>query len=169
MKGPLILTLLAALTAPAIAAHRGALVTKVGTEDQPVAGSFFKTSWTFLKFGEVQYDTDRFFDPAKPDTFTIPGGVSKVRLQCQVIFEHNPEGFRQAVIAKDGKLFDGFAAENKRAIGGTTTDMNITSPILPVKQGDTFQCSAWQMQGEDEPSLNVKGYGGVWFQIEVIE
>lgn len=169
MKKIIIFAILTALTSPAFAAHRGALVTRLGAENQPVAGSYFKTSWTMLNFKEVQYDTDKFFDPAKPDTFTIPSGVSKARLQCQVIFEHNPEGFRQAVIAKDGKLFDGFSAENKRAIGGTTTDLNITSPILPVKQGDTFQCSAWQMQGEDEPSLNVKGYGGVWFQIEVIE
>lgn len=168
MKRFIVLLALALVSDPAAAEFRGALVTKLRGEDQPVATSFYVSNYARTTFSKVEYDTDGFFDPEKPDTLTIPAGVERVKLQCQIIFEYNTAGHRQAVITKDNFFFPGFTAENKPAIAGTTTDLNISTPVLMVKAGDTFQCNAWQTQETpDAPAINIKGSNGVWFSIEV--
>lgn len=169
MMKPLIsfLTIAAALFSTSAQAElRGAFVHKGGDIDQITAGSFNNTILTPITFGKVEYDTHGFFDGT--DTFVIPVGVSMVRLQCQLVFESNARGFRQASIRKNGDMYPGYPSDNRPAVSGTNTDINIASPIIPVKAGDRFQCEAWHWISEDEPPLKIMGLAAVWFAIEVV-
>lgn len=148
------------------AEFRGAFVHKGGDSDQITAGSYKKTILTPVTFGTVEYDTHGFFDGT--DTFVIPVGVSMVRLQCQLVFEHNGRGFRQASIRKNGDMYPGYPSDNRPAVSGTNTDINVTSPIIPVKAGDRFQCEAWHSINEATPRLKIMGLDAVWFALEVI-
>jgi hypothetical protein len=163
------LALVAALcSTPATAGFRGAFVHKGPGEEQAVPGSFFKGVWERVKFGTVAYDTDHLWN-AERSEFVIPEGVHFVRLAGQIVFSHGTVGARQTLITKNGALFDGYAAQNSNATMGTTPDMNVVTAVLPVNAGDTFQLQAWQLQTEDDPTLNIYGNGGTWFSIEVVE
>lgn len=164
-------TIAALLCLVAVEAHaefRGAFVHKGPGEEQAVPGSFFKGVWEKVKFGTVAYDTDHLWN-AERSEFVIPEGVHFVRLAGQIVFSHGTVGARQTLITKNGALFDGYAAQNSNATMGTTPDMNVVTAVLPVKAGDTFQLQAWQVQTEDDPTLNIYGNGGTWFSIEVVE
>ena len=168
-------TIAALLCLVAVEAHaefRGAFVHKT-TQDQPqeIGSDFYGTSgepWHRVEFSAVDYDTGSFFD-AKNNQFVIPAGVKFVRLSGQIVFGHSAIGARQTLITKNNALFNGYAAQNASSTPGTTPDMNVVTAVLPVKEGDTFQLQAWQVQTDQNEKTTLNPSGGTWFSIEVVE
>lgn len=160
--------LLCLLAAPASAeGFRGAMVHKLEAP-QTVAGNYYESPWTKVEFPAIAYDTDGLWD-GRNHQFVIPEGVRFVRLTGQIVWSHNTVGSRQVLITKNGKLFDGYAAQNSNATLGTTPDLNVSTAVLKVNPGDTFQLQAWQMQTEKNETTEIYGNGGTWFSIEVVE
>lgn len=146
---------------------RGALVYK-NDSDQNVLMEVN----TQLIHSDTVYDTDSFFDTTTK-RFVIPVGVSKVRLIAQAVWANNSTGFRQLVIKKNFVTGDfstgwypGVPATTVPANAITTTDLNISTPILDVVEGDNFLVEVYHSVS---PSLNVLKSVGTWFAIEVIE
>src|SRR5690242_15233804 len=139
----LVLTIaLCLLASGASAEFRGAFVHKTTADAPQEIGSDYYGNkgfpWQRVEFSATEYDTDGFYDAANRQ-FVIPAGVKFVRLAGQIVFGHDAVGERQVLITKNGNLFNGYAAQNASSIRGTTPDMNVTTAILPVKEGDTFQ------------------------------
>lgn len=154
--------------APAQSAFKGAMVHNEKGNIQAVPDSYAKTQWTKIRFPIISYDTDHLWD-AKNQQFVVPDGVSFVRLSGQIVWSHDSFGARQVLITKNNKLFDGYAAQNGNAIIGTTPDQNVSTAILKVEPGDTFQLQAWHIQSDKNVPTSIYDNGGTWFSIEVIE
>jgi hypothetical protein len=146
---------------------RGALVYKFDASQ-----TFANVTNSQLTFPTVEYDTDGFFNQAT-QRFVIPAGVSKVRLRAQAVWASNSSGMRQMVIKKNfvnGDLltgwFPGVPANTLPANNATTTDVQTSTPVISVVEGDTFLAEAYQSSGG---SLSVLKSVGTWFSIEVVE
>lgn len=145
----------------------GALVHKDGVE-QKVDASFYEAKWTRVEFPTVDYDTCGLWNSARNE-FVIPDGVSFVRLSGQIVWKHGDKGARQVLITKNNGLFAAYPAQNGNPISGTTPDQNVSSAVLKVSPGDTFQLQAWQRQTEALEDAYIYGNFGTWFSMEVIE
>lgn len=143
---------------------RGALVFKQNAT-VPNYQEFDWQTWAKVTFAHVEYDTDAIFDAANHQ-FVVPEGVEYVRLSGQLCFVPSPDGDRQILITKNNALFPGYAAQNTKAISSTTPDLNVTSPILKVEPGDTFQLQATHTR-YNRLSLNNTA-GSTWFQMEIL-
>src|SRR5690349_15711102 len=124
------------------------------------------TSGVYLPFTVIEYDTLMFHDPTYPTRLLVPERVSYVRLTAQAVWRSNPNGMRQVVIKKTGSFFNGCGASNQPAVGGTTTDQQTSTAIIPVSPGDYFEVEAYQTSGETLPVLSATG---TWFNVEVID
>lgn len=143
--------------------HQYALVHK-GDQPQKIVGK----PWERVEFEVVASDDFGFWDGGNSQ-FVIPEGVTLVRLTGQIVFAHGANGARQVLITKNGALFDCYPAQNGAAFKGTTPDMNVSSPPLKVKSGDTFQLHAWAVQSRwAKRPAEIYGNGGTWFSIEVL-
>ena len=148
---------------------RGAMVHKTADAEQIVPNSYSVTQWVKVEFPEVEYDTSGWWD-AENHQFVIPDGVQFVRLSGQIVWDHDAKGSRQTLITKNNALFDGYAAQNGRATFGTTPDQNVSTAVIPVKTGDTFQLQAWHIRPKLTGSpTKIYGNNGTWFSIEVVE
>ncbi len=140
-----------------------ALVHK-GDQPQLVAGK----PWERVRFEVVASDEAGLWD-ATGNQFVVPEGVNLVRLTGQIVFSHGERGARQVLITKNSALFDCYPAQNGAAFKGTTPDMNVSSPPLKVKQGDTFQLHAWAVKSRwAKRPAEIYGNGGTWFSMEVL-
>lgn len=162
----LILTLCLGVS-EAHAQYRGALVYKFDA-----AQTLANVTNTQLTFPTVEYDTSGFFNQAT-QRFVIPAGVSRVRLKAQTVWTNNNSGIRQLVIKKNfinGDLssgwYPGVPATTPLSNIATTTDLQISTPVLSVVEGDTFLAEGYQSSGG---SLAVMKSVGTWFTIEVVE
>lgn len=154
-------------------AFEGALMRKALVNGNPVnqvignAVSPYQT----LTFNQAIYDTGGFWNAAR-NCFQIPAGVSKVRFTGQAIFLFNTSGIRQLLIQKSEpgqtafNFFMGQPIMNTRAVTGTTTDIFVSSPVLPVVQGECYALQPYQDSGTSVP---ISGGGGTFFGLEVIE
>lgn len=127
---------------------------------------------TQLTFPTVEYDTNGFFNQTT-QRFVIPAGVTRVKLKAQTVWANNNSGIRQLVIKKNfvnGDLstgwFPGVPATTPLSNIATTTDLQITTPVISVVEGDTFLAEGYQSSGG---SLAILKSVGTWFSIEVIE
>lgn len=172
MKVAALALAMALCSTPASAGFKGAMVHKTTSDsEQVVASDYFgdkHTPWTRVEFSSVDYDFGGFFD-AGNNEFVVPPGVNLVRLTAQIVFGHDSTGARQALITKNGALFDGYAAQNAPAFIGTTPDMNVSTAVLRVVPGDRFQLVAWQVQSDKNETTTLNPSGGTWFAIEAIE
>lgn len=125
-----------------------------------------------ISWGNVDYDTLGFWSSSQPTRFTIPSGVSKVRLTVSQVYEGNCSGFRQLIILKNRSMpanfgwFRGDTVINATAVCGTTTDIQGVTPIIPVIAGDYFEATGLQT---GSASLNLLQSTGTWFSIEVVQ
>ena len=165
MKRLIFILLMFSCALSACAGAPGALVYKHG--DVQVLQN---NDWEMITFGKEVYDTGDFYDPSYPTRLTIPEGVKLARLRGQVIFSGNPKGLRQVVIKKNypdlGGWYPGVPAQTITANKRTTTDVQVTTPIIPVVEGDYFELEALQCSGSD---IGVSASVGTWFAIEIIE
>lgn len=150
------------------AEFRGAMVRKTTDAEQVVPNSYSHTQWVKVEFPVVEYDTSNLWD-ATNNQFVIPDGVHLVRLSGQIVWDHDAKGSRQTLITKNNALFDGYAAQNGKATFGTTPDQNVSTAVIPVKAGDTFQLQAWYIRNKMYEPTKLYGSLGTWFSIEIIQ
>lgn len=154
-------------------AFEGALMRKALVNGNPVdqvignAVSPYQT----LTFNQAIYDTGGFWNSAR-NCFEIPSGVSKIRLTGQAVFLYNVSGIRQLLVQKSEpgqttfNFFMGQPIVNTRAVTGTTTDIHLSSSVLPVVQGECYALQPYQDSGASVP---ISGGGGTDFGLEVVE
>jgi hypothetical protein len=128
-----------------------------------------------LEWGTVDYDTDGFFSTSHSTRLTIPtgSGITKVRLMGSVVWEQNAVGMRQLVIKKNfhknppAGFSDGNPVLTVLPNSRTTTDMQLSTPVLNVSEGDHFELVVFQTP--NDVALAVKKATGTWFAIEAVE
>lgn len=142
---------------------RGALVTR----SSDLTGLTFPV--TPINFNNEVYDTDSLWDVGSPGRFTIPSGVTAVRVHLSLECPNNgAAGSMFASINKNGSTV--VQAVNHARFGTIGFSDNVgfsLTPILAVSAGDYF-----------EGRLNISGIGGptsiiaglrTFFSIEIIE
>ncbi len=143
------------------ASHSGALV--LLASDQTVSSG---PSNVLLDWGAESYDTDGFYDSSSStERFTIPSGVNKIILSCQVRWDNNASGVREILAYKNGSAaFDGRPFTHSEAQTARTMQ-HFLSPVLPVTAGDYFEVFANQNSGSDR---TIESHVSSWFCIQAV-
>jgi len=138
---------------------RASALTVLTSTDTPV---------TFATTDE-DYDTDNIHEGVTNlSRLTVPSGVTKVRLNIQVLLGSESGGRCDASVWKngsathyDGKILQvhGFEVAEQVSISGGGN-------IMSVSGGDYFELVLWQNSGS---SNSVSGLGLTWFAMEIIE
>ncbi len=143
-----------------IASHSGALVL-LSANRTIASGSNVQIDW-----GSESYDTDGFYDSSSnTERFTIPSGVSKIILSCQMRWDTNTTGERQILAYKNGSpAFDGRPFSHIEAQPGLTMQQFL-SPVLAVTAGDYFEVYAYQNSGANR---SLESHVSSWFCIQAV-
>ena len=145
-------------SAPSAAVFSGALVSLSSDF------SVITDTATVINWNSSDYDTDSYFGGSGTSEITVPSGVSKIILRAQVRWNSNTTGDREVLFYKNGSSgYTGRAYANHD--GRSKLIQNLTSPVLSVSPGDTFECVVYQNSGstkqvEEDPSS--------WFSIEAV-
>jgi hypothetical protein len=142
---------------------KGCMITLAAAQPIP------NTTATVVTWGAEFYDTNTFHNlVTNPSRITIPAGVTKVRLIANIQFISNAVGYRSVNIIKNGSATEpGKPNISQNAVNGTVTSLNISSPVLPVVEGDYFEVQVTQTSGD---VLNIQnGDFRTWFAMEVIQ
>ncbi len=119
---------------------------------------------TEIEWNAAEYDTDSFFSGSGTTAFTIPGGVSKIILRAQIRWSVNSTNARDFLFLKNGSgSYAGRAFAQNDAQDNLM--QNLTSPVLSVTAGDTFECLAYQNSGSSRQILS--DYCS-WFSIQAL-
>lgn len=125
---------------------------------------------TFVTWQAADADTSAFWSAGAPTRFTIPAGVTKVRLTSTIRWASatTPAGFRQGAFFKNGVTFHGRGTNMASALTGSGNgmDLQVVSSVVSVVAGDYFEHVVFHTQGA---ALNVLANESTWFQIEVVE
>jgi hypothetical protein len=134
-------------------AFKGALVSANATQTLTAA------TWTTLtNFGSVLYDTNNFRSVA--NRFTIPAGVTKVKLSGSLLGESATDQFI-CRITKNGSPTYSTVVD----IDTTGQDASVAlTPVVEVVAGDYFE-----FQGYSSASRSIVASATNWFAIEVVE
>ena len=131
-----------------------------------------KTSLSFpylVVFDRVDRDTDGFWDAGAPTRFTVPAGISKVRLKAGVRFEDSANaGVNQLQIFKDGATLQASPYDSTRVYssGSSVNVANVCTTVIDVEEGNYFEVSvSSSVTGVNEVNASAFTY----FEIEVIE
>lgn len=121
----------------------------------------------YLGWDVVDYDTNGFFNIANPERLTIPVGVTKVRLNSNILFASNASGRRYLAFHK-ASSFAGGAQMDIQGVdaGALNQGINIGSGVIDVSAGDYFRVRRYQDSGG---SLDIIALHSTWFSLEVIE
>lgn len=151
----------AAIYAVQYTSFRGALVRS--TANQSLTSGIH----TAIAFDAEEYDTDTIHDNATNNTrLTVPTGVTRVRVTCNVSFASNGAGIRRLHVRKNGAEFNGGAYSQDDVSGTTIHWLNASTGVLSVAGGDYFECYAQQTSGG---ALNVTFDESTWGALEVVE
>lgn len=152
----------AALWAVQYTSFKGALALSNATQAITTA-----TNTTVIFQGSESYDTDAIHDPSTNNTrFTVPSGVTRVRMTCNVFWASNGTGLRQVKTWKNGVDFDGQGNNLMHAGGSTSHLQNVVSAVVTVSGGDYFECVVQQSSGGN---LNITNATGTWGALEIVE
>ena len=150
---------LSANAAPSGSSFSGALVT-LGSNFNIPNNSITEIEWT-----AADYDTDSFFGLGGTSSFTVPGGVTKVILRAQIRWSAETTNIREFLFLKNGSAsFAGRAFGQQDARDKLL--QNLTSPVLNVTAGDTFDCAAFQDSGSTQQILTDVSS---WFSIQAFD
>ena len=143
-----------------VPAYRGALVYKNVAE---TAVNF--TAATAVSFTTEDHDTDGFWVVGSPTIFTIPAGVSRVRVSAGVSIDNlTGNSYASASIRKNGTVFPG-DGRTRYDNASTTNRINVSTSSVSVSAGDTFDIV---LLVQTDTSIDI-GATSTWFAIEVIE
>jgi hypothetical protein len=148
-------------------ARRGALVKKnanLTAQDLTTA--------TAITWDTEIYDTDAFHDTgSNTNRLTVPPGVVKVVVKCQIRIESNTADTWIAVFIRRSTSggaatadWDGHA-RTALETGAVTASVNLCSAAVVVGEGDYFDVA---VQSESDTSVDIIAARS-WFAIEVIE
>jgi hypothetical protein len=120
---------------------------------------------TRLEFNAESYDTDSFHDNStNPSRFTIPSGVTRIRIHCAIEWDANINGYRIVRFKKNGSDFTGSVGAMDHPAGvSQPLTQNCSSGIIDCTTSDYFEVEVWQNRGG---VLQVMANS--WAQIEVI-
>lgn len=121
-----------------------------------------------IPFTTEDFDTDNFFDPASPGIFTIPAGITKVRLTA--LLETT-----QAQVTNGDSVFVTFRKNNSSLflgnnvlggqIGFTNQVGGLVSGVIDVVENDTLEVAA---QIGSDASVQLQA-NTAYFELEVVE
>lgn len=102
------------------------------------------------------------------DKLVVPAGVSAVRVSGSCHWDSAANGNRAPAIIRNANFGLIGRTEDKYVAGGTGTDnvQPMSSPVIPVSEGDFFQLVAFQNSGG---AVNVLADSGTSFSIEAVE
>lgn len=141
---------------------RGALVYK-GT-DQTAANY---SSITAITYDTEAYDTDGFHSTSvNTDQFTIPAGISKVRLSAGIYVTLGTASAVAYLAIQKGGAVTGWVGQAgaSRGVNSAAVILNTYTPVIEVVEGDTFNTTFFY----GDTSVTVEALR-TWFAIEVIE
>lgn len=153
---------LATSTSPANDQFRGARVTLTADETGISGNSYHSPT-----FDDEVYDTDSFWDNSNRQRFTIPTGVTKVRMlfevQCNAIASSS--GWAVARVSRN--TTEEFRDGNARYNPDDTVCLKIDTGVVEVTAGDYFDLEiyvseAWELDANSFMSLEIvemTGYG----------
>ncbi len=140
--------------------YRGALVYKNVAQ---TAANF--TTAANVSFTTEDHDTDGFWDAGSPTIFTIPSGVSRVRLSAGIsIVNVTADLYASASITKGGADFVG-SARTRIQNSSTTERVNLSTAVVSVSAGNTFAVNLLVIT---DTSIDLDATS-TWFSIEVVE
>lgn len=114
---------------------------------------------TNISWGLPVRDTANFWNAGQPTRFTIPQGVTQVRVECGGAFATNVAGVMILVIRKNGVA--SFGASRQSASGRALT--TVSTGATEVVAGDFFE-----MQASIFASNGLLGGGLTFFTLEVL-
>lgn len=102
------------------------------------------------------------------DKLVVPAGVSAVRVSGSCHWASASNGIRAPAIVRNTDFGLIGRTEDKYVAGGTGTDnvQPMSSPVIPVSEGDFFQLNVFQNSGG---AVNVLADSGTSFSIEAVE
>lgn len=135
---------------------KGALVTKqASTGDQVIASGGTVVNWQ----NEI-YDTHGFFAGGSPTVFTIPAGVTLVRVQSNLLFPSASSTIRARVLKNGSHVYG--SPDGAHATAGVD-GLNVKSALIEVAPGDTISLEAFSSAGSTLVADNA-----TWFSIEAV-
>lgn len=147
-------------TQPAV--FRGALVSKSAAQE--VANNTFAD----LTWETVHYDDGGWFGSSGDTFFTVPVGVTKIRLSSGLVFEADADGERRVQFAINDAAVQG-ASIQSRWQSSSATDTHIVttvSAVIQVSAGDKLEVGVKHVAGA---ALDVQAGTATWFNVEAVE
>lgn len=145
------------------APFRGALVSGTdGTITLASGGQLYG-----IAIANVTFDTSSFFSTVSPNNklFTIPSGVSYVRLSCNLWFSLDVAGTKLVIlsISRDGATY-GYVSCSLTGVGTEMFYISTHTPVIPVTPGQQFRPVLNRSAGD----TGLLTLGGIQYGIEVI-
>lgn len=120
-----------------------------------------ETSIAFPTAGVV-YNTDSIWNSANPSRFTVPTGITKVKMNVGTNWEADNTGNRLAYLFKNGAYVAPNVVDRRLAV--SESEAVVSSPVLPCVGGDYFQ---WMVLQNSGGTLNL--LPSAWAAMEVVE
>lgn len=136
--------------------YKGARAVK--TASQAIAAG----SWVQLTWQQTSRDTNGFWNVANPSRYTIPAGVTKIKLKGAYWTHDGGAGGFGASFWKNGAAVEGSSSD--QSSGGNWAFRSIASDVIDVVAGDYFEFVCFATGG-----TTVFGGTDTWFAIEVVE
>ena len=121
---------------------------------------------TVVEWGTVLYDTSEFFDSLNGKRITIPGGIDRVRLTANILWDEGGSGYRWARMIKNGEYTSGLPYVRNTV--DSTTQMNLVSSVIEVSEGDYFEVEVTQ-KDDDNNNKDLRKDPYTTFSLEVVE
>lgn len=135
-------------------AFNGALVQLTSPETIP------DNLGTVIPWDATVYDVGGWWSVGNPTRLTVPAGVSRVIVSCNIQWAANNVGERLVVQRKNDGTFPGQGAS--RLVPIELADANVHSAVVDVVAGDFFEILVVQKSGG---SLNLNDTPSNWFAI----
>ena len=149
----------AASIVPANLPYRGARV-RLSADVTPSSAAFYIIPWSV-----EDRDTDNLWSVGSPTRFTIPAGITKIKLVAYVRSSTGPYG-RYVFFKKNGAYFVGGGGIGA---AGVSYDSSLTSDVIDVIAGDYFELEVFGSTAVVTGGAGSPTGLATWFAIEVIE
>lgn len=117
-----------------------------------------------ISWATENYDDAGFWEGiTNPSRFTIPTGITGVRLGMNTRWEINATGIRTIGVYKNAAEFIGFPKSTSS--GASSVYCNAVSMVIPVSASNYFEATAYQDSGGD---LDIVADNETWFSIEAV-
>jgi hypothetical protein len=115
---------------------------------------------TDISWDATVYDVGGWWSGANPTRLTVPAGVSRVIVSCNIQWATNNVGGRLVIHKKNGGTFPGQGAS--RLVPTENADANVHSAVVDVVAGDFFEVRVTQTSGGN---LDLNDAPSNWFAI----